>query len=61
MTQDIGNVAVAQGFEMLGTALANKQQKVEGQMAMQLLQGATQAAPAPSPVGSLGNNIDIKV
>jgi len=46
---------------MLGTALANKQQKVEGQMAMQLLQGAAQAAPAPSPVGSLGNNIDIKV
>ncbi|HAT43164.1 MAG TPA: hypothetical protein DCS87_15755 [Rheinheimera sp.] len=60
MTQDIGNVAVAQGFEMLSTALANKQQKMEGQMAMQLLQGAAQPA-APSPVGNLGNNIDIKV
>lgn len=61
MTQDIGNVAVAQGFEMLSTAMANKQQKLEGQMAMQLLQGAAQPTVAPTPVGNLGNNIDIKV
>lgn len=61
MTQDIGNVALAQSYEMLGTALANKQQKVEGQMVLQLLDGAASASPAPTPVGSLGHTIDIKV
>ncbi len=63
MTEGISSQAVGQGYEMLGAALAKTQQKQEAQMTMQLLQSATVAAPAttPSPVGNLGQNIDLMV
>ncbi len=61
MTDSISSLAVSQSYEMLGAALAKTQQKQEAQMTMQLLQSATVAAPAvtASPVGNLGQNIDV--
>ncbi len=65
MTEGIGSQAVGQGYEMLGAALAKTQQKQEARMTMQLLQSATATAPVPaaaaSPVGNLGQNIDVMV
>lgn len=62
MTEGIGGAAVSQGYEMLSVALAKTQQKQEGKMTMQLLESAVTASPAPaSPVGNLGQNIDLRV
>ncbi|RVU34299.1 hypothetical protein EOE67_15615 [Rheinheimera riviphila] len=61
MTEGIGGAAVSQGYEMLSLALAKTQQKQEGKMTMQLLESATTASPASSPVGNLGQNIDLRV
>lgn len=62
MTEGIGGAAVSQSYELLGATLAKSQQKQEGKMTMQLLQSAITAAPAaPSPVGNLGQNIDLRV
>mgnify|MGYP006192568233 CR=1 FL=1 len=62
MTEGIGGAAVSQSYEMLSVALAKTQQKQEGKMTMQLLESAVSASPPPaSPVGSLGQNIDLRV
>lgn len=62
MTEGIGGAAVSQGYEMLSVALAKTQQKQEGKMTMQLLESAITASPAASsPVGNLGQNIDLRV
>ncbi len=61
MSENIGNLAVSQSYEMLGAALAKSQQKQEASMTMQLLQSATIAQPAPVPVGNLGNTINVMV
>ena len=62
MTEGIGGAAMSQSYEMLGTALAKTQQKQEGKMTMQLLESAVTASPpAASPVGNLGQNIDLRV
>lgn len=66
MTQSVGSAAVSQSYELLGASLAKSQQKQEGRATLQLLQSAVQNSPAlqspsPDPVGSLGQNIDIKV
>jgi len=45
-------------------SLSKKQQEAQGKMALDLLQGAVQSAPAQpqsSSSGSLGSNIDIHV
>ncbi|ALP43151.1 hypothetical protein [Aeromonas schubertii] len=57
-----GSTAVAQSRELLTASLAKKQQEQQGQAALELLQTATQSAPAPqSAGGTLGSNIDIRV
>ena len=61
MTEGIGGAAVSQSYEMLSVALAKTQQKQEGKMTMQLLESAITASPAASPVGNLGQNIDLLV
>lgn len=62
MTEGIGGKAMSQGYEMLSVALAKTQQKQEGKMTMQLLESAVTASPPPaSPVGSLGQSIDLRV
>ncbi|MCA1929939.1 hypothetical protein [Rheinheimera sp.] len=66
MTQSVGSTAVSQSYELLGASLAKSQQKQEGRQTMQLLESAVNSSPAlqspsPGPVGSLGQNIDIKV
>ncbi|WP_372871418.1 cytoplasmic protein [Shewanella sp.] len=38
--------------------LAKNQQKVEGQIALDLISAATAPAPKSAPVGNIGHNID---
>ncbi|MBT1444282.1 cytoplasmic protein [Shewanella sp. JM162201] len=38
--------------------LAKEQQKVEGQIAVDLINAATAPAPKSAPVGNIGHNID---
>ena len=45
--------------EILAASMAKKQQQMEGQAAIQLLQTAGQVAPPPS--GSSGHNVNIMV
>ena len=64
MSQSVGAASAAQGFEVLGAVMAKKQQNQQAQMAMTLLQGAAQTSAqiqASSPVGNLGQNINIMV
>ncbi len=61
MTASIGSSTSNQSMEILGVAMANKQQKQEAQMTMQLLQSAAASAPPPAAVGNIGQNINIKV
>ncbi|MBZ9612884.1 hypothetical protein [Rheinheimera maricola] len=64
MSQSVGAASSAQGFEVLGAAMAKKQQNQEAKMAMTLLQGAVQSSAqiqASAPVGNLGQNINITV
>jgi len=66
MTSSVGSAAVGESYELLGANLAKSQQKQEGKMQMQLLESAVQPTPAlqspsPSPVGNLGQNIDVRV
>lgn len=52
------------GQEAMVASLSKKQQEVQGKMALDLLQGAVQSAPAQpqrSTEGTLGSNIDIHV
>lgn len=52
------------GQEAMVASLSKKQQEAQGKMALDLLQGAVQSAPAQpqsSSSGSLGSNIDIHV
>ncbi len=61
MTASIGSTAASQSMEVLGAVMANKQQKQEAKMTMQLLQSAAASAPPPVAVGNIGQNINIKV
>jgi hypothetical protein len=61
MTASIGSTASNQSMEVLGAVMANKQQKQEAKMTMQLLQSAAASAPPPVAVGNIGQNINIKV
>ncbi len=61
MTASIGSSTSNQSMEILGVAMANKQQKQEAKMTMQLLQSAAASAPPPVAVGNIGQNINIKV
>ncbi|MDP5135874.1 hypothetical protein [Rheinheimera baltica] len=64
MSQSVGAAASGQGFEMLGAVMAKKQQNQEAKMAMMLIQSAVQTGEkvqASSPVGNLGQNINIAV
>ncbi|HEY0921198.1 hypothetical protein [Rheinheimera pacifica] len=64
MSQSIGAAASNQGFEILGAVMAKKQQNQEAKMATMLVQSAMQSVEqvqASSPVGNLGQNINITV
>ena len=61
MTASIGSTAASQSMEVLGAVMANKQQKQEAKITMQLLQSAATSAPPPVAVGNIGQNINIKV
>jgi len=64
MSQSIGAVASNQGYEVLGAVMAKKQQNQEAKMATMLVQSAMQSVEqvqASSPVGNLGQNINITV
>ncbi len=45
------------GNSLKVAVMAKEQQKIEGQMALQLIEAAA-AAPAPQPVGNSGHNIN---
>ena len=51
--------------ELLAAVMANRQQKAQGQAALELVQGVAQTAPSATPAksasGSIGSNIDIHV
>ena len=62
MSQSVGALATAQSFEVLGAVMAKKQQNQQAQMANILLQSAMQTVEqtsAASPVGNIGQNINI--
>ncbi|MDR6983418.1 hypothetical protein J2X32_002052 [Rheinheimera pacifica] len=64
MSQSVGAAASNQGFEILGAVMAKKQQNQEAKMATMLVQSAMQSVEqvqASSPVGNLGQNINITV
>ena len=64
MSQSVGAAASNQGYEVLGAVMAKKQQNQEAKMAMMLVQSAMQSVEqvqASSPVGNLGQNINISV
>ncbi|HAW91574.1 MULTISPECIES: hypothetical protein [unclassified Arsukibacterium] len=64
MSQSVGALATAQSFEVLGAVMAKKQQNQQAQMANILLQSAMQTVEqtsAASPVGNIGQNINISV
>lgn len=61
MTASIGGASAGQGMEVLAIAMANKQQKQEGQVTLQLLQSAMTSVAPPAAVGNLGHHINIKV
>lgn len=64
MSQSVGAAASNQGFEVLGAIMAKKQQNQEAKMATMLVQSAMQSVEqvqASSPVGNLGQNINITV
>lgn len=64
MSQSVGALATAQSFEILGAVMAKKQQNQQAQMANILLQSAMQTVEqtsAASPVGNIGQNINISV
>jgi hypothetical protein len=64
MSQSVGAAASNQGFEVLGAVMAQKQQNQEAKMATMLVQSAMQSVEqvqASSPVGNLGQNINITV
>ncbi|MCS4308054.1 hypothetical protein HRH59_08500 [Rheinheimera sp. YQF-2] len=64
MSQSVGAAASNQGFEVLGAVMAKKQQNQEAKMATMLVQSAMQSVEqvqASSPVGNLGQNINITV
>ena len=64
MSQSVGALATAQSFEILGAVMAIKQQNQQAQMANILLQSAMQTVEqtsAASPVGNIGQNINISV
>ncbi|MDP2716153.1 MULTISPECIES: hypothetical protein [unclassified Rheinheimera] len=64
MSQSVGALASNQGFEVLGAVMAKKQQNQEAKMATMLVQSAMQSVEqvqASSPVGNLGQNINITV
>jgi len=48
------------GAELLTAALSKRQQEVEGKMALQLIQSAS-VDNLPTPSGSSGFNVNIKV
>ncbi|GAA0557596.1 MAG TPA: hypothetical protein VFY01_09705 [Rheinheimera sp.] len=64
MSQSVGAAASNQGYEVLGAVMAKKQQNQEAKMATMLVQSAMQSVEqvqASSPVGNLGQNINITV
>uniref|UniRef100_A0A486XLQ9 Motility protein n=1 Tax=Rheinheimera sp. BAL341 TaxID=1708203 RepID=A0A486XLQ9_9GAMM len=64
MSQSVGAAASNQGYEVLGAVMAKKQQNQEAKMATMLVQSAMQSVEqvqASSPVGNLGQNINISV
>ncbi|KUM54544.1 hypothetical protein [Rheinheimera sp. EpRS3] len=64
MSQSVGAATSNQGFEVLGAVMAKKQQNQEAKMATMLVQSAMQSVEqvqASSPVGNLGQNINITV
>ncbi|MAD75384.1 MAG: hypothetical protein CML20_11440 [Rheinheimera sp.] len=64
MSQSVAALANAQSFEILGAVMAKKQQNQQAQMANILLQSAMQTVEqtsAASPVGNIGQNINISV
>lgn len=64
MSQSVGAAASSQAFEVLGAVMAKKQQNQEAKMATMLVQSAMQSVEqvqASSPVGNLGQNINITV
>ena len=64
MSQSVGAMASAQSFEILGAVMAKKQQTQQAQMVNLLVQSAMQTVEqttAASPVGNIGQNINISV
>ena len=64
MSQSVGAAGSNQGYEVLGAVMAKKQQNQEAKMATRLVQSAMQSVEqvqASSPVGNLGQNINITV
>ncbi|WP_019676642.1 hypothetical protein [Arsukibacterium perlucidum] len=64
MSQSVGAMASAQSFEILGAVMAKKQQTQQAQMVNLLMQSAMQTVEqitAASPVGNIGQNINISV
>ncbi len=65
MTTSIsGAPGLSEGYEVLSASLAKKQQVADGRAALELLQSAAMPVAqlqSPSPVGNLGQNIDIRV
>ena len=64
MSQSVAALANAQSFEILGAVMVKKQQNQQAQMANILLQSAMQTVEqtsAASPVGNIGQNINISV
>jgi hypothetical protein len=64
MSQSVGAASSTQGFEVLGAVMAKKQQNQEAKMTTMLVQSAMQSVEqvqASSPVGNLGQNINITV
>lgn len=65
MTPSIsGSPGLSEGYEVLSASLAKKQQLQDGRAALELLQSASLPAAelqAPTPVGNLGQNIDVHV
>ena len=64
MSQSVGAAASNKGYEVLGAVMAKKQQNQEAKMATMLVQSAMQSVEqvqASSPVGNLGQNINISV
>ena len=64
----IGSASVSAGMELIGAQLAKQAQVQQGKTVMQLLDsvasvapGQTDTAKAPSAVGNLGQNINVRV